>query len=195
MTEMWIEIGQGWVSVHDDLSLSIYLRLGGNAVVEKSVAETRLPSVIAPTECVHDGAVEAGGFGFLDTSHLPDSAVQRRAPDRKLRMKVLKRDGYRCVVCGRRPADYVDLELHAHHVIPWRMHGPTAEDNLVTLCSTCHKGLDPDFEPSLRELGRLPGATKILDLDGNEHKADVGRYREWVAKVRSAGAVEANPQG
>jgi hypothetical protein len=188
ITDAWTVMGRGWVSVHDDTSLSIYLRLGGNALVEQSVAETRLPSVIAPGECVHDGAIEAGGLGFLDTSGLPDSAIQRRAPDRKLRMEVLKRDGYRCVVCGRRPADYVDLELHVHHLIPWRMPGPTAEGNLVTLCGACHKGLEPDFEPSLRELGRLPGSAKMPDLDGAECKADVIRYREWIAKVRSAGA-------
>ena len=126
-----------------------------------------------------------GGFGFVVTGHLPDSAIQRRAPYRKLRMTVLKRDGYRCVVCGRRPTDYTDLELHVHHLIPWRMHGPTAEENLVTLCGACHIGLDPDFEPSLRELAKLPGSARILDPDNVEHKANISRYREWVARVRS----------
>lgn len=191
MTEMWTAIGQDWVSVHDDISLSIYLRLGGNVLLEKVVAEARLPWVIAPMECVHDGAVEVGGFGFVTTGHLPDSAIQRRAPDRKLRMKVLKRDGYRCVVCGRRPTDHSDLELHVHHVIPWRMHGPTAEENLVTLCGTCHKGLDPDFEPSLRELAKLPGSAVILDLDSSEYKADVARYRELIARITSDETVRA----
>ena len=90
-------------------------------------------------------------------------------------MRVLKREGYRCVVCGRRPGDYTDLELHAHHVIPWRMHGPTSEDNLVTLCGTCHKGLDPDFQPSLRELARLPGTAVPLDPDRSEFKARLSR--------------------
>jgi hypothetical protein len=195
MAEAWTAIGQGWVSVHDDVSLSIYLRIGGNALVEKSVAETRLPFAIAPEECVHDGAVAAGGFGFVVTSHLPDSAVQRRAPDRKLRVTVLKRDGFRCVVCGRRPAEHVDLELHVHHLIPWRLHGPTAEENLITLCGTCHKGLDPDFEPSLREIARLPGSAKILDSDGTEHRADVSRYREWVATSRSGRVAGAGRAG
>lgn len=93
------------MSVHDDASLSVYARLGGNALVEKSVAETHLSFAIAPSECVHDGDSVAGGRGFTGTSHLPDSAAQRRAPNRKLRMKVLKRDGYRCVACPppRRP--------------------------------------------------------------------------------------------
>ncbi|MFD9156779.1 HNH endonuclease [Streptomyces goshikiensis] len=72
-------------------------------------------------------------------------------------MQVLKRDGYRCVVCGRRASDHTDVELHVHHLVPWRMAGPTAEENLVTLCGTCHKCLGPDFEPTLRELAGLPG--------------------------------------
>jgi hypothetical protein len=188
ITEMWDKIGRGWVSVHDDASLSVYARLGGNALVEESVAETHLRWVIAPSECVHDGDTLVGGGGFTDTSRLPDSAAQRRAPDRKLRMRVLKRDGYRCVACGRRPGDHVDLELHVHHVIPWRMHGPTAEDNLVTLCGTCHKGLDPDFEPSLRELAKIPGRTRIHDRDGTEFRADVSRYREWAASAEAGAA-------
>ena len=50
------------------------------------------------------------------------------------------------------------------------MHGPTAEDNLVTLCGTCHQGLDPDFEPLLRELAQLPGRTRIHDRDGTEFR-------------------------
>ena len=29
MTELWTSIGQGWVSVHNDASLAIYLRIGG----------------------------------------------------------------------------------------------------------------------------------------------------------------------
>jgi hypothetical protein len=108
-------------------------------------------------------------------------------------MRVLKRDGYRCVVCGRRPGDHVDLELHVHHVIPWRMHGPTAENNLVTLCGTCHKGLDPDFEPLLRELAQLPGRTRIHDRDGTEFRADVSRYREWAASAEAAAGRTDHP--
>lgn len=187
MTEAWTQMGQGWVSVHDDISLVMYLRIGGNAIVEKSFAESRLPSAIAPGECMHDGAVEAGGFGFVGTGQLPDDAVERRAPTRKLRMQVLKRDNYRCVVCGRRAADHTDLEIHVHHLVPWRMHGPTAEENLVTLCGTCHKGLEPDFEPALRELAGLPGRSKALDFDNSEFSAEVERYREFVAQALSEG--------
>lgn len=185
MTRAWTELGQGWVAVHDDTSLAMYLRIGGNALVEKGLADVRLPEVVGPSECMHDGAIEVGGFGFFGTGHLPDESVTRRAPTRKLRMQVLKRDSYRCVVCGRKATDHTDLEIHVHHLVPWRMHGPTAEENLVTLCGTCHKGLDPDFEPSLRELAGLPGKSEPLDMDNSEFNAEVDRYREFVARAIS----------
>lgn len=183
VTSAWSEMGQGWVSVHDDAALAVYLRLGGNALVTKQVAEDRLPDVIAPSECMHDGSIAVGGFGFLGTKHLPDEAVERRAPSRKLRMEVLKRDGFRCVVCGRRARDHTDIELHVHHLVPWRMAGPTAEENLVTLCGTCHKGLDPDFEPTLRELAGLPGPAAGLDMDNSEFNEEVARYREHAKEL------------
>lgn len=180
VVKAWSVMGQDWVAVHDDASLAVYLRLGGNALVTKQLADNRLPNVIAPSECMHDGSIEVDGFGFLGTQHLPDDAVERRAPSKKLRMQVLKRDDFRCVACGRRPGDYTDIELHVHHLVPWRMAGPTAEENLVTLCSTCHEGLDPDFEPALRELAGLPGPAAGLDMDNSEFNEEVARYRKLV---------------
>lgn len=84
VAEIWTTLGRDWVSVHDDVSLAIYLRLGGNALAEKAIIEARLPSVIAPKEGVRDGAAEVDGLGFVTTGHLPDSAIARRALTRKL---------------------------------------------------------------------------------------------------------------
>ncbi|TDO06519.1 HNH endonuclease [Mycobacterium sp. BK086] len=182
MTQLWNSINQTWLVVHDDHAFALFVRRGGNALVERKFAEKRMPGVISPIESVHDGGVEVGGFGFLATGHMADQAIDRRTPNRTLRMRVLKRDNYRCVICGRRPGDHIDLELHVHHLIPWRIDGPTAEENLVTLCGTCHKGLVPDYEPMLRELAGLPGPARPID-DGNaEFDEDVARYREWVAR-------------
>ena len=183
--EVWKETNQSWLVVHDARALAVFLRRGGHALVEKDLAEDRLHDVIGPCECMHDGAVEVGGFGFLGTQHLADDAIERRAPNRTLRMQVLKRDNYRCVICGRRAMDHVDVELHVHHLVPWRMDGPTEEENLVTLCGTCHKGLDPDYQPILRELAGLPGPASLLDESGTEFDEEVARYREWVARQLS----------
>jgi len=50
------------------------------------------------------------------------------------RRKVLKRDKYRCTVCGKKP------NLHVHHVRA-KVGTPMAEnlDNLTTLCQKCHQ--------------------------------------------------------
>jgi hypothetical protein len=181
MTEAWELLGHSWSAVHNAPQLIVFLRSGGHAIVEKTCAERWLPDAVSPSECVRDGVFPHGG-GFLTTSGLPDDAATRRAPTRKLRMRVLKRDNYRCVICGRSPRNNVDIELELHHVIPWRMGGPTAEENLVTLCGTCHDGLDPDYEPKLRELADLPGPAEPGSF-GDEYFEDLARYRSIAPRL------------
>jgi hypothetical protein len=66
-------------------------------------------------------------------------------------MAVLHRDGRRCRICGRNPDDNVDIVLHVHHIRPWALGGATEVSNLITLCHTCHGGLEPHFDPNLYE--------------------------------------------
>ena len=50
-----------------------------------------------------------------------------------LRLKILERDNWRCQFCGTRS------NLQVHHII-YRSHGgPDDEDNLITVCVTCHE--------------------------------------------------------
>jgi hypothetical protein len=110
-----------------------------------------LPSLLGPIECVRDVA------SFVPTFDPSNDLVGRKAATRRQRGNVLRRDGRRCVLCGRSPADYVDVELDIHHVVPARKAGPTVEHNLLTLCGTCHTGLEDDHDPDLRQRGHLPG--------------------------------------
>lgn len=57
-----------------------------------------------------------------------------------LRYDVLKRDGFRCVYCGRSPAIDAGVQLHIDHKIPWSEGGETELENLQTLCSSCNLG-------------------------------------------------------
>lgn len=52
---------------------------------------------------------------------------------RYLRTVVLERDAYRCVFCE----DWYDLEVD--HIIPESLGGPTALENLQTLCRPCNR--------------------------------------------------------
>jgi len=56
----------------------------------------------------------------------------------KMRFEVFKRDGFRCVYCGKGREDNVKLELD--HVIPASKGGPYSFENLVTCCFECNRG-------------------------------------------------------
>lgn len=52
-----------------------------------------------------------------------------------LRQQILRRDGWRCQACGTMS----NLEVHHKQ---FRSHsGRDSEENLITLCSTCHAGV------------------------------------------------------
>lgn len=57
-----------------------------------------------------------------------------------LRFRVLKRDGFRCLSCGRSPATHLKVELHADHVLAVANGGKTVFENLQTLCRDCNLG-------------------------------------------------------
>ena len=58
----------------------------------------------------------------------------------RLRFLVMKRDNFKCCMCGRSPATTPGLELHIDHIVPWSKGGETVIDNLQTLCSDCNLG-------------------------------------------------------
>jgi len=48
---------------------------------------------------------------------------------------VLRRDGWRCQVCGSKQ------NLQVHHKQLRSQQGPDNDSNLITLCVDCHEGL------------------------------------------------------
>ncbi len=58
----------------------------------------------------------------------------------RMRFLVMKRDNFKCCMCGRSPATTPGLELHIDHIKPWSKGGETVIDNLQTLCSDCNLG-------------------------------------------------------
>lgn len=134
------------IFVLSDEDVLTFLAAGGNGLVEKGLAEIYFPKVREPFI-----AYPFGRAGFVDENVLEPGALNR-APTAKKRMKILNRDNRRCKICGRRPDDYVDLELNVHHIRPWKEGGVTDSSNLITLCDTCHDGLDPHFDVGLFDL-------------------------------------------
>jgi 5-methylcytosine-specific restriction endonuclease McrA len=56
------------------------------------------------------------------------------------RWAILKRDHYRCVMCGKSPAAHPGLELEVDHIKSVARGGTNDETNLRTLCNPCNQG-------------------------------------------------------
>lgn len=61
-----------------------------------------------------------------------------REINQRMRFRVLQRDRFRCVACGRSPATELGLVLHVDHIVPWSRDGETVQENLQTLCQPCN---------------------------------------------------------
>lgn len=66
------------------------------------------------------------------------SKFEREAMNDDIRYNVLKRDNFRCCICGATANDGV--KLHVDHIVPVSKGGKTVMNNLQTLCERCNKG-------------------------------------------------------
>ena len=62
-----------------------------------------------------------------------------------LRYDILKRDGFRCQICGMSQKD--GIKLHVDHIVPVAKGGRTIPSNLRTLCEACNKGKRDKYDP------------------------------------------------
>lgn len=95
-----------------------------------------------------------GGLGYLaklivqvQEGQLPEEKLYRRKNKNSrepisptTRMKVLKRDNFRCVKCGANPKEDKNVKLEIDHIIPVAKGGLSKIDNLQTLCYKCNQG-------------------------------------------------------
>jgi 5-methylcytosine-specific restriction endonuclease McrA len=76
------------------------------------------------------------------TGHLPATTYcgmkSRRfdcAEYQELHRRVLKRDDWRCQLCG------AQTQLQVHHLQSRAQFGADVEDNLFTVCAACHRAI------------------------------------------------------
>ena len=172
VARLWDESGRDWIAVATPAQLLLFMRLGGHALIAEHIARDHFGEFLEPHEAVPYGAV-----GFID--YEPDKReFTARRPTKKQRMRILERDGFRCQLCGERPSDNEHITLHVHHVRPFSDGGPTIDENLITLCHTCHGGLDPHEN---HRLFWLPGG-HVDRVTGNYRKG-VKAYRQQHAPM------------
>lgn len=70
--------------------------------------------------------------------------AERKKLTAKLRYEILKRDGFRCQICGASQADGV--KLHVDHIKPVARGGLTVSENLRTLCQSCNLGKSSGYD-------------------------------------------------
>ena len=70
---------------------------------------------------------------------------QRGIMTDSLRYDIMKRDGFRCTICGAAASDGV--KLHVDHIIPISKGGKTIPSNLRTLCERCNLGKRDKYDP------------------------------------------------
>lgn len=172
IADVWISYQLPFCVVN---ALEEYVRwyfTGGHALVTIEIANRFLPNVMKDSPVVTIGSV-----GFTHVRMLPEVYL-KSAPTPKMRMRVLKRDKHRCRICGRRPDNNTDIELQVHHIRPFGQRGITHDDNLITLFSTCHKGLDPHYDWSLHDMIENPSGTDTKTKYRKRYFEDVQRYRE-----------------
>jgi hypothetical protein len=66
-----------------------------------------------------------------------------------LRQQVLERDNYTCLCCGA-----TDKRLDTHHKVARRYGGTNSLDNIITVCTKCHKIIEPS-----RKMGVITNPT------------------------------------
>ena len=66
--------------------------------------------------------------------------------------KIRLRDNNTCLVCGDIGQD---TKLPVHHIIPFRISKDNEDDNLMTVCSSCHIKLDKEYTDNVANVERL----------------------------------------
>jgi len=102
---------------------------------------------------------KTGVFGFIEVVRIIDSvstaymdkvtrqrliAGERAVITDSIRYDVMKRDGFRCVLCGMSAKD--GAILHVDHIIPVSKGGKSTMSNLRTLCEKCNMGKSNKIE-------------------------------------------------
>lgn len=70
--------------------------------------------------------------------------IERAKMTDSLRYDILRRDGFKCQICGATVQD--GIKLHVDHIIPVSKGGKTIPSNLRTLCDRCNLGKSDKIE-------------------------------------------------
>jgi 5-methylcytosine-specific restriction enzyme A len=113
---------------------------------------------------------------------------KRRPLPNHLRVQVLARDNYRCLMCGR-SKDVIPLQVD--HVIPVAEGGTDELSNLATLCQPCNNGKSAFRFSDYRNMNLIPdGLSSRFAFFEDGKTGDFSRYHLYLYyKSKSDNAV------
>lgn len=116
--------------------------IGNEEALDGRMTEEEVKKVLEMNE--EDGLDDAESLSFSDITKAAPveyQDVKNRHPlDKDLRKKVFQRDNYTCQCCGAEGIIFAS-SLRAHHKIPVHAGGSDSEENLVTVCESCHNAI------------------------------------------------------
>jgi len=144
MERIWRQVGHRpsrseWTASDPKISYdSIYRHFGGWTAACLKFIEFKSGETLIDSDEVSKGDKNA-----LSRGHNKEARrhiVKSRSIPLNIRVKVLNRDNFRCVFCGKSPATDVGVKLHVDHVVPFSKGGTNSLDNLQSLCEQCNLG-------------------------------------------------------
>jgi hypothetical protein len=136
LEEMWIKLGRQprFTEVERPISkyhAATYRRRFGNwrKALEKFVVYINSEEAISSEEAIE-----------LIKPEVASRHKTGRNINWRLRFVVMRRDNFKCKVCGLSPAADPSIILHVDHIKAWANGGETVFENLQTLCSKCNIG-------------------------------------------------------
>lgn len=89
------------------------------------------------------------------------------------RLRVSKRDGYKCQCCG-------GAGESLHHILPRAEGGKNEDDNLILLCEDCHNEIEPQWKvyctPELVR-GYVPQKKRVASKKRDDEESDRDKRR------------------
>lgn len=101
--------------------------------------------------------------------------------DENIRKAVILRDNCNCLECGKS-----NCSLEVHHIVPRRLKGSNAINNLITLCSKCHDKTEGNEEKYIKHYQNMIKGNSIR-FDYAQHVMQGKNYlRQELTKLGKA---------
>jgi len=152
MERIWRELGHRpsrneWVSSNPSISYdSLYRKFGSwtkaclKFIEYKSGGET-----VSDTDSQKSSTATKETKKVSPKLSKDKKVANSRTISLKVRIKVLSRDNFKCIFCGKSPATDLGTKLHIDHITPFSKGGSNKEENLQTLCEECNLGKSNDI--------------------------------------------------